>query len=390
MASKYELPISPNYVPTWGVVEAVRELFQNAIDQQTTVDDNTMFFDYEYGTESLTIGNKLSVLEPASLIMGASTKQGDDSTIGQFGEGYKIALIVLLREGKKVTFYNYGKREVWTTKFVNSRRFGSKILQVTIEKKEFWKKVPDNNFTICIEGITSSELREIKESNLYLSPPVGRIIETEEGTILLDEQYSGHVYVGGLFVCTHDRYEYGYNLPPSELELDRDRKLVSDFALTSIASRVWSSLSEEEIAELYDIINRMLVEDKDDIRYLASTLNFMRKGSDSPFARLASKQFYTAHGTNAVPLKSSRDSVLLPPGKRGVVVSEGLYNVITNSDTVDMFSDSSYYHNNGPENLYDELLKWYRDNRTYLPSSLANELADMLGKYKIEDEGDNQ
>lgn len=388
MASKYELPISPDYVPTWGVVEAVRELFQNAIDQQTSVDDNKMFFDYDYENATLSIGNKLSILEPSTLIMGASTKKDSSDTIGQFGEGYKIALIVLLREGKSVTFYNYGKREVWTTKFVNSRRFGSKILQVTITKKEFWKKVPDNNLTIAIGGITTGELQSIKESNLHLSPAKGECIVKEGSTILLDDAYSGHVYVGGLFVCKHDRYRYGYDIPPKDISLDRDRKLVSDFELTSIASKVWSHLNEKEVEIYGDIINQLLIDDTDDIRYLANTFAYMRQGVNSPFASVASKQFYASHGTNAVPLKSSRDSVLLPPGKQGVVVSPGLYDVLTNSDTVNLFHEPGGYGYE-PTNLYEELLQWYKNNRTYLPNSLSGELADMLGKYKSQYEGND-
>lgn len=42
MASKYELTISTNYVPDWTYIEAFRELFQNAIDNEITNPDNKM------------------------------------------------------------------------------------------------------------------------------------------------------------------------------------------------------------------------------------------------------------------------------------------------------------------------------------------------------------
>ena len=44
---KYELTISKNYVPDWGVKEAIRELFQNALDQEIVDSNNSMFFAYD-------------------------------------------------------------------------------------------------------------------------------------------------------------------------------------------------------------------------------------------------------------------------------------------------------------------------------------------------------
>ena len=49
---KYELSISADYVPEWGVVEATREFFQNSIDEQTRDGSNKMFFNYDSETHS--------------------------------------------------------------------------------------------------------------------------------------------------------------------------------------------------------------------------------------------------------------------------------------------------------------------------------------------------
>ena len=108
--SKIELTISPNYVPTWTYLDAVRELFQNALDQEEQNPENVMRWSYDEDALSLTISNAHSTLSIASLLLGQTSKADDKSTIGQFGEGYKIATLVLLREGKTITFYNYGAR----------------------------------------------------------------------------------------------------------------------------------------------------------------------------------------------------------------------------------------------------------------------------------------
>ena len=140
--SKIELTIAPNYVPNWTLVDAIRELFQNALDQQKQNNENEASWNYDDDTGVLTISNATSKLTAASLLLGQTTKADDKSTIGQFGEGYKIATLVLLREGQNVVFYNYGAREIWRPRFVKSRRFGTDILTFFIEKKAVWEKVP--------------------------------------------------------------------------------------------------------------------------------------------------------------------------------------------------------------------------------------------------------
>ena len=54
---KYELSISADYVPEWGTTEAIREYFQNSIDEETRDSSNKMFlFKYSicsYSTDLL-------------------------------------------------------------------------------------------------------------------------------------------------------------------------------------------------------------------------------------------------------------------------------------------------------------------------------------------------
>ncbi|MCK9576725.1 MAG: hypothetical protein M0R51_12450, partial [Clostridia bacterium] len=66
----YELSVSSNYVHTWGVEEAVREIMQNAIDSQT--DGHKLNVAYSNGI--LTISNIGCDLDISTLVLGNSGK----------------------------------------------------------------------------------------------------------------------------------------------------------------------------------------------------------------------------------------------------------------------------------------------------------------------------
>lgn len=318
---KYELSLSKDYVPDWTVVDAIRELFQNALDQEETVKDNKMFFQYD-GENLLVIGNKKSVLEIRTLLLGSSTKRNDINTIGQFGEGYKIATLVLCRLGKKVTFFNYGNREVWQPRFVKSKRYGDDVLTFFIDKQYPWRKVPNLNLTITIEGITPDEYELIKQSNLHLDVPSEKI-ETDTGDILLEDRFKQKVFVNGLYVCTYDKYTYGYNFKPQYLKLDRDRKLVDNFMLRWLASTMWSGVMHHELAA------KLALNQAADIEYIVNASR--SRDNIEAIATQAYRLFTKKYGSNAVPISPEDGKVEVADGYEQVVVKPELSNLIRRS-----------------------------------------------------------
>jgi hypothetical protein len=322
--SKYELSLSKDYVPDWTVVDAVRELFQNALDQQTTTEGNAMFFNYDELTEILYIGNKSSVLDVKTLLLGSSTKRNDPNTIGQFGEGYKIATLVLTRLNKKVTFYNYGAKEVWNPRFVKSRRYnGEEILTFFVDKKYPWAKIPDNNLTIEIKGINPHEYEQIVESNLHLQD-VGQIVESSYGRILEEERYKSKVFVNGLYVCSYEKYIQGYDFKPEYIKIDRDRKLADSFQLEWLSSKMLSGVVSDKTVDL-------IRQGAADTTYIQHNWNYntRKELSDKTY-----QSFIDEHGDNAIPVTNQEEFTKISSiGKYNpIFVNETYSAVIKSSD----------------------------------------------------------
>lgn len=119
--NSYELTLTPNYVSDWNFNDALRELIQNGTDQEVLDPDNEFQIDYSPKEKVLRLKNRKSVLKINTLLLGRSSKANNEDTVGQFGEGYKIAALVLNRLGKTFTIYNNEKNEVWESRFKTGR-----------------------------------------------------------------------------------------------------------------------------------------------------------------------------------------------------------------------------------------------------------------------------
>lgn len=370
MKSKYELTISTDYVPDWTYVEAVRELFQNAIDNESVNEENKMLIEYKDNT--LTIANKTSKLTLDSLLLGSSTKRDDPKTIGQHGEGYKIAFMVLLREGKEVTVLNYGANEIWTTKIVNSRRYnGAKVIQIEVEKNPIWKKTPNNDLSIVVNGITEEEYSKVVEANLFLQTDLNASEYAKYGRVLFDEEHKGKIFVKGLFVASMPilKLEYGYDFTTEGIKLDRDRRLVDSFNVRWYASSIWATLASDK--EYTDKIKEMVLNDVPDVQYIASN-NTSNLGMVADGIIDALKK---THGNKVYPVDSDSE---FRAAKRA-----GLYPVIVSSTIKNVARVSSYMIEKS-EIEDNDVLKRIKDFRDNIESKLTDEELEELNSI-IED-----
>lgn len=315
---KYELSISAEYVPEWGITEAVREFFQNAIDEEVKDTGNKMFFQYDKEAQIMQIGNKHSDLDISSLLFGSTTKRDNREMIGNHGEGYKIATVVLLRLGKKVVFRNYCRKELWQPRLVKSRRYGGVMVPTFfVDQMSMWKEPPEHSLIIEIEGITPEEYQKIEEANLNLQT-VNGAKETSYGSILEEEKYVGKIYVGGLYICTEPGLEIGIDFKPHIVRLERDRSMVNTFDIKWYAARMVEELKDASIIK----------------RSLGSYTGTYITAYSVPdnIKNEIAEEFINQYGAKAVPVSNQEDMEgMKKRGYKPVIVSESKKGVILES-----------------------------------------------------------
>lgn len=255
----YNLNLTNNFCDHWGLWEAVREILQNGEDQLTLNPENEITVDYNKSTKTLTVANKDSILNRSSLLFGGTTKSDDPNTIGKFGEGYKIALLIFQKLGIDVVIKNYAKNERWTTEMIPDAKYdGLEVLKVKI-KKYMFRRLPDHNLSFEIKGISEKQWAEI-QSKYLREQEVGEKFYDKytKNEILFNPSLKGMVFINGLFVeKLSGDYAYGYNFHPSNLKLDRDRQTVAGFSFQFELKRLlteYASHSEENAKQVMEII----------------------------------------------------------------------------------------------------------------------------------------
>lgn len=318
---KIELTISPDYVPTWTIADAVRELFQNALDQEKLNPASKAGWSYCGDTNTLMISNMHATLSIKSLLLGQTTKADSTETIGHFGEGYKIAVLVLLRNNKTVTIYNYGAGTIWTPSLVKSRKFnGAAILTFNIKRMPvdmYASRVEagqdaDKDLIIEVQGISKEEYQEqIVPTNLHLRSDWNILHSTQYGSII---DLPGKIFVGGLYVRDYAPLEYGYNFAPEHLNLGRDRNMTNEFELLWHTANSW--LEVDDLDKTLELITRGCV----DVKYVASK---EYHNSTKYLRSSALDQFWREHGVYALPCVTQEDLAAVPESYKGVIVPAG-------------------------------------------------------------------
>lgn len=374
-----QLSISKNYVCNWKLWEAVREILQNAQDADT--EGYKLSISYNPNDSELLISNEgPRCLSPSSLVLGNSVKS--EECIGKYGEGYKLALVVLLRLGFDVRILN-GK-DLWIPKFEYSDVYGSEVLQIEIRKNA----LDHDGITFVISGLTSSHLDELKTNSLVLARQLGvdtgRTIVSDYGEVLMNERYSGMFYVEGLFIQKDSNFKYGYSFNSDVVDLDRDRRAINYYDLLGLTTDTLISQKDD-----FKIVEQCLTQKCKDVEELD---NFYHKATDE-FAKGYAQHFMEQHnidedtfvGTEKEVLVSNVPKTFVTDAVQASIVNQGLdkldsYNYVKELAAKKDNQMVAYKYYN--DSLLKKLHTWLIDNAKYLSNKRINEFLDICEESK--------
>lgn len=311
--TRIELSLTVNYCPGWGLWEGVREIVQNAVDDEEW-NGGKMVIEHSARAQKLSIKSQGVVLERSVLLLGASDKKENER--GHFGEGLKIGVLALVRSEHPVIIYNGD--EVWRPVIEPSEQFaGSNVL--CFQTRKLPKSRAD--FTVEVENISKPVWEQMKAKFLFLSPDnAADTVKVRGGTILLAPDRKGEVYVKGIYVNDVPELDCGYDL--ERMELDRDRRLIDTWNLKDMLGKLWVAAQQEfperVAARLYTLAANSSA-DADHLHYYA----------DEKLVAEMWKTLEKHHGAGVMPVPDAESETRLNrAGIRTVVVSKALHKML--------------------------------------------------------------
>lgn len=267
---KIPLSLATSYVSSWGTWQAVRELIQNALDCKD------QDIEFNHNENKIIITSHGGTIPIKHLLLGSGTKADDESAIGGFSEGMKLAFLVLTRQGYFIDICN--GQDKWYPSLEYSQMFEEEHLHITVKESALPESFKDK-VVMTLEGFSDEEMTEI-ECNYIPKRYAGSIKvfgSVEEGygfnpvhkdspDYIVDaddwsneeydgeqDQYIPRLYVGGLYICdlkadySGNLYRYSYNFPPNKLKLNRDRQAVDSWDLQYEISKLLIKFDESAI-----------------------------------------------------------------------------------------------------------------------------------------------
>lgn len=352
----FHTTIHKDYVLGWGFSEAMRELFQNGLDQGN--------MRLEGGVNYISIVNEGASLTEDTLYLGSTTKQSDASKIGQYGEGYKLACLVLLRIGYTVNIH--AGDDLWTPVIIKSHAHENvEVLAFEIHYGEVEK---NTGVEFVVSGVSDYDKALIGDIYLGNIESIEKL-STKYGEVLLHKEYKGKVYLGGLFVMHSADLHYGYNILPEYLSLERDRNTLNDFDLHWVLKDLWLAASYE--GDGLEIAVDLVFESAPDIRFIHNAAVH----KDHPLIQSIYDMFVLLYGKDFIVVEHQREADALGYSGLGLIVNPGPLG--------QLLRHHSGYSAKMPEPRYkptQQLLNFYRQNKKYMKRAAQVEFKKLIKK----------
>jgi hypothetical protein len=363
-----QLTLSQNYVSDWGVWEGIREFIQNARDSGE--------FNITYTDNSVEITTFSGAIDKQYLILGNTKKREDSRTIGTYGEGFKLAILVLLREGKKITIHN--GRDIWIPYFAKHSELEHECLNIQINENVL---EDSEEVKFIVEDLTTEEIQLCQSNTLY-SQELNIVAEYEGSSCWMANNHP-KIFVGGLYVCDlNKKYLLSYNFDPSVLQLDRDRKSVCTFSVSYQATRMVT------LSGNYDLLSYLAEHSAEDISdyysfeestYTYSSFTESEVVAKKELKEIVSESFIKKHGEKAYPInnqwsdKEKRIKTIksIEAGYIPVVIKSGYYKMLSHAVKDKKFADFSF-------NVSEEIVKFFEQNKKHLRSKSKKELEKIV------------
>jgi len=207
---KKDLNLAATYVPKWGIYEVCRELVANSMD--------TGDYEMDVSGDRLTLKTKTFPALSHMFVMGHGTKKANGATVGQFGEGLKLAALVCARNNWDLRFETPSQIVSFTMEI--SEGMDVPTLHAIVEPAlagAFFGKSGSVfeliGFLVRLEAPGVTEI--LKDKFLPVGTPYGRVGRTVGKAVKL--------YHRGMYVCEQkENALYHWNIQSIELNRDRD------------------------------------------------------------------------------------------------------------------------------------------------------------------------
>lgn len=253
------------------------------------------------------VTNFKAKLERKHLDLGETSKWGRKNQAGCHGEGFKLAALVMLRNGHSFKFetnafyWNFGLRGTRPSLSCRLTQPSADILQRKRDEPRSQRGFSANILNdMCVkvgksrgdqgQRVSEEEFRNWMTVSLELDPPKSaEFVRTKHGDLILDSQFQGRIYLRGLRVDGHGpdgrEYRFGYNFHQGYINRDRER-LTNRHEEAQILTRIWAEAIERWGDRITDYYIELFDEEEERSDILLASEYVSPETAETIFARL--------------------------------------------------------------------------------------------------------